>query len=281
MENQIKIFTNEEFGNVRTVMMEGEPWFVGRDVAECLGYKDQKDALRKHVDTEDKQLIQKGRIASFEIPTRGMTFINESGLYSLVLSSKLPTAKKFKRWITSEVIPTIRKHGAYMTEATIEKALTSPDFLIQLATKLKEEQEARKLAEQKSKELSKQVKESNKANMILKCENTKLKPKADYADDVLQSTETMTITQIAKDYGVSAITLNTILHSLGIQYKVNGQWVLYSEYAGRGYTESHTQTITHKDGTPGAKVHTRWTQKGRMFIHEQLKKGGMLSCEEM
>ena len=122
-----KTFSNNEFGEIRVLEIENEPWFVGKDVATILGYKDTSDAIKKHVDEEDKGVG--------EIPTPGgkqnMKVINESGLYSLILSSKLPNAKKFKRWVTNEVLPSIRKHGAYMTEDTIEKALTSPDFLIQ------------------------------------------------------------------------------------------------------------------------------------------------------
>lgn len=144
--NELQIFKHDDFGNVRTVSINGEPWFVGKDVAEALGYADAFGALKKHVDDDDKQNCQND---SFETP-RGMTVINESGLYSLVLSSKLPGAKKFKRWITSEVIPTIRKHGAYMTDETIEKALDDPDTIIRLATKLKEEREARKALEAKA-----------------------------------------------------------------------------------------------------------------------------------
>ena len=143
--NNIEIFKNAEFGEVRTLTIDDEPYFVGKDVAEILGYADTFGALKKHADEEDKQNCQN---SSFESP-RGLTIINESGLYSLILSSKLPTAKKFKHWITAEVIPSIRKHGAYMTEQTIEQALTNPDFLIQLATQLKTEKEKNKSLEVK------------------------------------------------------------------------------------------------------------------------------------
>ena len=119
MENKIELFKNEEFGEIRVVEIDEQPWFVGKDVATILGYADTFGALKKHVDDEDKQNCQND---SFESP-RGMTIINESGLYSLVLSSKLPTAKQFKRWVTSEVLPSIRKHGAYMTDETIEQIL--------------------------------------------------------------------------------------------------------------------------------------------------------------
>ena len=130
--NDLQVF-NFEQNQVRVIEQNGEPWFIGKDVAEILGYSDTFGALKKHVDDEDKQNCQND---SFETP-RGFIVINESGLYSLILSSKLPTAKQFKHWITSEVIPSSRKHGAYMTPETIEKTLTNPDFIIQLAQQLK------------------------------------------------------------------------------------------------------------------------------------------------
>ena len=166
--NELKIFENPEFGKVRVVNINGEAWLVGKDVAETLGYSNTRDAIYKHVDDEDKNTVAihdgKGN--------PNQVVINESGLYSLVLSSKLPTAKKFKHWVTSEVLPSIRKHGAYMTEQTVEKALTSPDFLIQLATNLKKEQEARMkaeatLAEQKPKVLFADTVSGSKTSILV------------------------------------------------------------------------------------------------------------------
>ena len=121
---KLEIFQNKSFGRIRTLAINNEPWFVGKDVAEILGYAKPENAIANHVDEEDKTstLIQ-GSGSNYKSKA---IIINESGLYSLVLSSKLPSAKEFKRWITHEVIPAIRKHGAYMTEDTLEKALTSP-----------------------------------------------------------------------------------------------------------------------------------------------------------
>lgn len=143
--NNLKVFMNPEFGPIRIITKNNEPWFVGKDIATVLGYSNQSDALQKHVDSEDKDVIairdSIGRMQNTPV-------INESGLYSLILSSKLPGAKRFKRWVTSDVLPTIRKHGAYMTEDAMEKALQDPDFIIRLATDLKNERAARKQAEQ-------------------------------------------------------------------------------------------------------------------------------------
>jgi anti-repressor protein len=158
---------------VRTVLVDHEPRFVGKDVAEVLGYANTRDALTRHVDEEDKGVS--GITTPFGEQT--MTIINESGLYSLVLSSKLPSAKEFKHWVTHEVLPTIRKHGAYMTPETIEKTLTNPDFIIKLATELKDEQ-ARTAA--------------------LTADNEVMKPKALFADAVSTSHTTILVGELAK-----------------------------------------------------------------------------------
>lgn len=140
----LQIFNSPEFGAIRTIEKDGEPWFVGKDVAGALGYSNTADAVQKHVDDDDR-LTSQIAIAG---QNRNIVIINESGLYSLVLSSKLPTAKKFKRWVTNEVIPSIRKHGAYMTPETLEAAILNPDTMIKLCTALKDEQEKRKALEQ-------------------------------------------------------------------------------------------------------------------------------------
>lgn len=135
--SELQIFSNPEFGGIRTVEQDGEPWFVGKDVAVALGYSNTKDAVSSHVDEEDKQLIQKSENTTFEIPNRGLMLINESGLYSLVLSSKLPNAKKFKHWVTSEVLPAIRKSGSYMMQG-MSKELQSIFLLDQRTMKHEE-----------------------------------------------------------------------------------------------------------------------------------------------
>ena len=248
-------FFKKEFGEIRVVEKNNEPWFVGKDVAEVLGYSNTSDALLKHVDEEDKLQIAKHDLPNqFDIGTKGAVIINESGLYSLVLKSKLEGAKKFKRWVTSEVLPVIRKHGMYARD----EILDNPDLLIQVATQLKQEREQRKQLELEK--------------AILVQQNGELKHKADYTDMVLQNKSLMTITAIAKDYGMSGGALNKKLHELGIQYKQGNQWFLYAKHQAKGYTSSTTQVIPHKDGSTEIKLHTKWTQKGRLFIYEELKK---------
>ena len=141
--NAVKIFKNSEFGEIRIVPINNEPWFIGSEIAKILSYTNPSKAIRDHVDPEEK-LTERIVLAG---QRRDVTVINESGLYSLILSSKLPTAKRFKRWVTSEVLPAIRKHGAYLTEQKVEEILTNPDTIIKLATQLKQEMEARKQAE--------------------------------------------------------------------------------------------------------------------------------------
>lgn len=175
--NNLQIFNSPDFGQIRTIQKNGEPWFVGKDVAEILGYKDTSDALKKHVDKEDKVLLKVGETPTLKSSNFGMYIINESGLYSLILSSKMPKAKEFKRWVTSEVIPAIRKHGGYLTADKIEQALTDPDTIIKLATTLKEERAARQQAE---------------ANLQA------AKPKVLFADAVSASDSTILIGDLAK-----------------------------------------------------------------------------------
>lgn len=142
--NELKVFENAEFGQIRGVEIDGESWLVGKDVAERLGYSNPQKAIRDHVDDEDRTVNE-----SFTVNGTMVVLINESGLYSLVLGSKLPNAKKFKRWVTSEVLPAIRKHGGYLTAEKVEEALLNPDVLIKLATELKDEREARRALESK------------------------------------------------------------------------------------------------------------------------------------
>lgn len=251
MKNKIILFKHEEFGEIRTLNIDGEPWFVGKDIASKLGYTDTFGALKKHVDGDDKQNCQND---SFETP-RGLTIINESGLYSLILSSKLTRAKKFKRWVTSEVLPSLRKHGAYFTAETLHKTMSDPRELAKLLTTLADEQEKRRKLEE---------------------ENAFLSVKANYYDRILQSKNSVPVTQIAKDYGMTAIAFNKMLHDYGIQYSIRNSWALYAEYANLGYTQSKTYQI----GDDKAIMHTCWTQAGRIFLYNFLAERGITPiCE--
>lgn len=251
--NELQIFNSPEFGQVRTLAIDGEPWFVGKDIAVALGYSNPRKAMTDHVDPEDKGVTKCDTLGG----SQEMTVINESGLYSLIMSSKLPTAKKFKHWVTSEVLPAIRKHGGYLTPEKVEEALLNPDTLIKLAQRLKEETAARKNAEL----------EAAGYKQIL----GELKPKADYTDRILASKGTVPTTAIAKDYGMSAAAFNRLLHEYGVIYKIGKQWFLYAKYQAKGYTHSKTFAFRHSDGRPDCNIQTEWTQKGRLFLYEFLK----------
>jgi len=257
--NEIKIFENEQFGKVRTLEIENEIYFVASDICKCLGLTNPTVTISRLDEDEG---------AKFNLGRQGETnLVNEYGLYNLILASRKKEAKAFKRWVTHEVLPSIRKHGAYMTDEVLKEALTSPDFLIKLATELKEEREKR---------IALEIDNNIKAQQI-----GELKPKADYVDKILKSKSLMTITQIAKDYGMSGTKLNSILHDLRIQYKQSDQWLLYSKYHDKGYTHSETFDFTNKNGINETKLTTKWTNKGRLFLYNLLKSSGYLPLIEM
>lgn len=248
-ELQHYIFNDQQ---IRTVMIDNNPYFVGKDVAQVLGYKDTADAIKRHVDNEDK--LTRGFTDSGQ--GREMYVINESGLYSLILSSKLPTAKQFKRWVTSEVLPDIRKHGMYAKKDLVDQMLQDPDAMITILTNYKNERERRLIAEQRISELQ---------------------PKATYYDLILQNKSLVSVSQIAKDYGKSARWLNQKLRDLGVQYKQSNTWLLYQKYATKGYTQSTTHVIDDQH----SKMFTKWTQKGRWFIYDLLKQSDILPLIEL
>ena len=265
MNNKIKVFENAEFGSVRTVTINGEPWFVASDVCKALEINNVSMAISR-LDDDEKNTIS----LTEGIPGNpNKTIVNEPGLYSLVLSSRKPEAKAFKRWITHEVIPDIRQYGMYATSDFLDKALGNPDNWIRMLTEysaVKKENETLKL-------------ETVEQKAVIKSQNnqiTLMKPKATYYDLVLQTKNAVNITTIAKDYGLSAVTLNKKLHDYGVQYKQGGTWLLYQQHADKGYTKTRTGVYTNKAGEEYASVHTQWTQKGRMFIYEILKEHGIL-----
>lgn len=252
--NNLQAFNFEE-QEVRTLTVNNEPYFVGKDIAEILGYSNASKAVMNHVDLEDKKFEMIAHSQNGNVSETKTAIINESGLYSLILKSKLPTAKKFKRWVTSEVLPTIRKHGMYATENTIEQLLSDPDTAIKLLETIKTEREQRLIAEQRVNELQ---------------------PKATYYDLILQNKTLLSVTHIAKDYGMSATALNKMLSDFGIQFKQGGTWLLYQKHADKGYTQSTTHIIDDERSS----LLTKWTQKGRLFIYETLKDNGILPLIE-
>lgn len=255
---ELKVFENAEFGSVRTTTVNGEIMFVGKDVAEILEYQNGSRDINRHVDEEDRH-----KVMLFDGNQNKETIIiNESGLYSLILSSKMPNAKKFKHWVTADVLPAIRKTGMYATD----ELLDNPDLAIQAFTALKLERE-------KNKKLNTTVKVQEQQIM-------ELQPKASYYDLVLNCPDLLSVTVIAKDYGKSAKWLNNFLKEHKIQFKQGKIWLLYKEYAEQGYTSTKTHTVNGNDGKQHSKVNTYWTQKGRLFIYALLKSEGILPIME-
>lgn len=253
--NEIRTFENEQFGSIRTKMIDGEPWFVAKDVALALGYKNFRDAIKKHVDDEDKGVAKCDSLGGMQ----SLATINESGLYSLILSSKLPSAKDFKYWVTKEVLPSIRKYGAYFTDETLDRVMENSSEAETLFKKLK----AEKL---KNKELEETV--------------SALGDKADYYDEVLQSEKLIPMTVIAKDYGMSATRLNGILNAFRIQYKLRGTWCLYAPYQNMGLTKTKTMPVPHSE-TGKTFIIMYWTEKGRAFLYDFLKEQNIFPHSEL
>ena len=246
--NGIQIFKNENFGEIRVAEVNGEPWFCAKDITNILGYANGKDALAKHCKSDGvakRDLIDKlNRKQSY-------SFINENNLYRLIMRSKTEFAEKFQDWVCGEVLPSIRKHGVYATPTKVEEILNNPDSFIKILQALKEERTKKEIAENQLKLQA---------------------PKVEYYDKVLTSENTYTTSQIAKELGIGAPTLNQKLKELRVQYKQNGSWLLYYQYQNKGYTKSQTLTFKDKDGKPITKLNFKWTEKGREFIHKLLNK---------
>ena len=256
--SKLQIFSSEEFGKVRVVERDGEPWFVGKDVAEALGYYDTNKAVAMHVDDDDK-LNDK---TALSLGQRGGWLINESGVYSLVFSSKLRKAKEFKRWVTLEVLPSIRKHGGYLTPNKIEEVLTDPDTIIKLATTLKEERAARMQAELKLEEA---------------------KPKVLFADAVSASKTSILIGDMAKLLKQNGHEIGQkrlfqwlrengyLIKRLGADYNSPTQWAMEKELF-----EIKETTVSHADGHISITKTTKVTGKGQVyFVNLFAKKGAV------
>jgi len=267
----LTIFENADFGKIRTIEINGEPWFVAKDVAQSLGYTWNGVQRIAHVPQEWRG------VTSVVTPSgnQEMSILSEQGLYFFLGRSDKSTALPFQKWIAGEVLPQIRKHGGYLTPSKIEEVLLNPDTIIRLATDLKNErQKSATLQEQNS--LLEQKEKENTAKIA------ELQPKAEYTDTILSSQNSVTVTQIAADYKMSAKKLNEILRSQGVQWKVGNQWVLISKYQDSGYTKSATYEYTsNKTGKVTATMSTQWTQKGRLFINTILNKMGIYATVDL
>lgn len=250
--NDLQIFKNDTFGQVRILEKDNELWFVAKDVCDCLEIKNTTDAL-KRLDNDERSRFNLGRQGETNI-------VNEYGLYNLVLSSRKPEAKEFKRWITHDVIPQIRKTGTY--SMNIPKSL--PEALRAYADEVESHNATKAIVAQQEQQIA------------------EFKPVKDYVDKILSSKSCLAITQIAADYGLSAQELNKILHEAGLQRKVGDQWILYKQHMAKGFTKSETFTFCRSDGRLDSKIMTKWTQKGRLEIHSILTKLNIHAvCEDV
>ena len=257
--NELQNFTNGIFN--LDVKVDGENiLFSAEQAAKAMGITQVKNG---------KEYVKWERVNSYlpNSPEVGKgSFISEPMVYKLAFKANNAVSEKFTDWLAVEVLPTIRKHGAYMTNEVIEKTLTSPDFIIQLATKLKDEQEARLELEKENSQLSLDLAEATE--------------KTRYLDLILDSPDELIVKQIAQDYGISAVKFNQILNKLRIQYKQNNQWILYSKFQGKGYIKSRTFNYIGSDKKQHTRINTCWTQKGREFLYRKLKKAGYLPVVE-
>ncbi|ASR69243.1 phage repressor protein/antirepressor Ant [Leuconostoc mesenteroides] len=243
---------------IRTVTKDNETWFVATDLAKTLDIKNTTQAINR-LDEDERSMFNIGRQGEANI-------VSEAGLYSFIGASRKAEARKFMRWVNHEVLPSIRKHGAYMTDQKIEQVLTDPDTIIRLATELKTERQAKAELQQN--------------NLVLNQQVNELKPKDDYADVILNNKALVTITFIAKDYGMSGVKMNELLHELGVQYRQGNTWLLYAKHQRKGWTQSETHEVKRNDGTTKLVASTKWTQKGRLGLYELLKANGYLPLIE-
>lgn len=274
MSNEIQIFKNSEFGEIRTAGTAENPLFCLADVCNALGLR-QNDVVRR---------LDKGVVSTHPLSTGGgnqhFNFVNEDGLYDVILDSRKAEAKRFRKWVTSEVLPSIRKHGAYMTESALHRAVREPDFLIRLATEIKKERELRVHAEQTCRIQQETINLLDSKVDGLEREVDAMKEKVSYLDIILATKNSVLVTQIAQDYGESSIKFNRRLNKMNIQYSRGKQWILYAPYKDCGYVTSETYLIKHKNGTEEVRMNTKWTQKGRQFLYETLKAVGVLPVIE-
>ena len=253
--NNIQIFKHKMFGEIRTMTDEkGETFFVGTDVAKALGYKNPNDALSKHVEEEDK-LVSRIAISG---QRRNVNIINESGLYSLILSSQLEQAKAFKHWVTSEVLPQIRKTGGYIPTKDAEGRQLTDLEILALAVKIQQ----------------KTIEEQDRAIEALA-------PKAEYCDEVLDSVSCFTTTQIAKELDMTVHDLTRLLLAKKVMYKQSGQYMLYADLARKGYARNRTHGYYDAEGDHHTRTYLVWTERGRKFIHRIVKNEEPRGSEEL
>ena len=265
MGTNITIFNNPQFEYLRTAGTADNPLFCLADVCKALDL--QPSAVMRRL---DDGVISSNPISDSLGRQQIANFVNEDGLYDVILDSRKSEAKKFRKWITSDVLPAIRKNGSYSLPSRYLPDFSNP---AEAARAWADQYEKVQIESKRALEAERQVLELSDAVATMK-------PKADYCDIVLASKETVTITQVAQDFGMSAKAFNVLLRNFGIQHKVAGQWILYAKYLPLGYVQSEPILIDHKSGRKETKMFTKWTQRGRLFLYEELKQHGILPLIE-
>lgn len=266
MNNQVTIFNSPQFGDIRTAGTADNPLFCLSDICRVLEL--QAGATKK-------RLNDRG-ISSINTPTynqhgtqvmQEMVYVNEQNLYKVIMRSDKPQAEPFQDWVCGEVLPSIRKTGGYITTTPemSDAEILAKAVLVAQTTIANRETRIKQL-ESENEEQKTLIQQMQKGN--------------DYLNVILQSKGTLAITQIAADYGMTAVKFNKKLNEMRIQHKVNGQWILYSNLMGKGYVHSKTITFYHSDGRPDTRLCSEWTQRGRMFLYDALKEIGILPLIE-
>ena len=283
--SEITIFKNEQFGEIRTAGTAESPMFCLSDVCKVLEL-DQVSRVKSRLNeagvTSIKVGVQTGtkKDGTPSIQNIDMTFINETNLYKVIMRSDKPQAEPFQDWVCGEVLPSIRKNGGYIAS----NGLTDEEIMaraLDIAHKTIERKQIENMALRKENgEQKKEIVRLEGENIQLIAENQELKNDKNYLDLIMRSKALLTVSQIAQDYGMSGKALNKKLADMGIQYSINGQWILYARYKDCGYVSSRSIDITRSDGRPDVVLHTEWTQSGRKFLYEELKKQGIIPMLE-
>lgn len=255
--NEVKPFVFEG-KRVRTVLIEDEPYFIGNDAAVAIGYSNPRDAINRHVKSKYR------RVSRITTPSgvQEMTVISEPGVYQLASQSKLPSAEPFQDWIYEQVLPAIRRDGAYLTPQTAADWLNNPDMMIDVLQRYKVAQA--------------ELEAEHTKRLVAEQQVHEYQPKATYYDLILRSKSLLSVSKISKDYGMSARKMNSLLHDLGVQFKQGDIWLLYAKYQDKGYTQTSTYALDEEH----SKVSTKWTQTGRIFIYNLLKEQDILPLIE-
>lgn len=271
--NELQIFNSSEFGEIRTAVINDNPMFCLADVCKILEIKNVSDC-RSRLNEAGVVSAEVGVLTGYKadgtpaIQKVKMNFVNESNLYKTIFQSRKESAERFTEWVTSEVLPSIRKNGGYIYG---QENLTDDELL----------EKAIIVAQKKIAERDKQIQALETEVVEMNNTISEMQPKVNYVDLILKSKSTVLVTQIAQDYGMSAKSFNKVLKDLGVQHKVGGQWILYRQYQGLGYVHSRTIDIIRSSGQADVVMQTEWTQKGRLFLYDLLKMNGIYPLIEM